>query len=783
MKPALILALLAVQSPVRVATTLSSESVAPGETFELRVRVETGGATADIALGRLPAGIEVVQAASESVLQSNFPAGSTRVTTQVWVLVGRVTGTFVLPAASVRAGGREYPGRSVVVKVGPPSLGAGLGLTVPPRLSVSAEPRRAFVGQPVTFRAEAMFPRELRSRLTRPATYEPPAAPGFWVVDLPDPMSLRLQRVGAEIYEVQTHRRVYVPIIPGRHVLTPARLAFEVRTGLVQPPQSGFVLSDSLTVEVLPLPAAGRPAAFSGAVGRYTMRAHIEPQAIAVGDAAAVVVEVQGKGDVRSLSPPILRAEGPVEVLPPSEETEADLSGDEIGGRTLFRWEVIPREPGRVALPPVEFAFFDPAAAAYRVIRSDSLILDVTGFTGSDEAQGLSPVDLSRSRPVLDFVNTPAFAIAQAVPLLLLLIAWIRGRRDRPPEAPESQKAESVGPAIARLRSMARSGNPAVPDELAAVLRSALAVLPDEPTAAGDGGPGAGLSRRRRDLEALVADVDRIRFAPARPPSAVIALADRAANVLGGGSSHGGPTARVLPLLLLPALLAGPPQNPAPGRVDAFDRGLVALFRRDAATARDAFREHLAVHPRDASAWYNLGNAAYRLGDRGVAVHAWLQALALEPRRADARHNLVNVAGFGTTRLLPSRFAIDDRVALLVFSVIWWAGVLLGITIRRRRRQLATFLAITLTATAASWLLGRSGPALATARGDATALRPEPAFQSDPVRILPAGEPVQLLDSAAAWIRVRSANGEEGWIESTSLRRIIVGDVELSVNN
>ena len=780
MKPALILALLAVQSPVRVATTLSSESVAPGETFELQVRVETDGAMPEIVLGRLPAGLEVIQDANESVLQSNFPAGSTRVTTHSWVLVSRVPGTFVLPAASVRAGGRVYSGQSVVVRVGPPGLGAGIGLAVPPRLSVFAEPRRVYVGQPVVFRAEAMFPRELRSRLTRPATYEPPAAPGFWVVDLPDPLSLRLQRVGAEIYEVQTHRRVYVPIIPGRHVLAPARLGFEVRTGLLQPPQSGFVLSDSLAIEVMPLPAANRPAAFSGAVGRYTMRAHIEPQAVAVGDAAAVVVEVQGKGDVRSLSPPVLRAAGPVEILPPTEETEADLSGDEIGGRTLFRWAVVPREPGRLALPPVELAFFDPAAGGYRVLRSDSLILDVTGFTGSDEAQGLRPADLGRSRPLLAFVRTPAFAIAQAVPFLLLLIAWVRSRRRRPPEAPEGEKAGSARPAIARLRSMARSGNPAVPDELATLLRGALAALPDATTAAGAGGSGSAPSRRREDLQALAEEVDRIRFAPARPRAVIIALADRAGTLLGGGGPAGGLTA-LLPVLLLPALLAGPPQNPAAGRADAFDRGLVALFRRDAATARDAFREHLAAHPRDASAWYNLGNAAYRLGDRGVAVHAWLQALAFEPRRADARHNLVNVAGYGTTRVLPSRFAISGSAAVLAVSGIWWAAVLLGITLRRRRRQLATFLALALTATVASWLLGRSGPALATARADATALRPEPAFQSDPIRLLPAGEPVQMLDSAAAWIRVRSTNGEEGWIESIALRKIIHGEAEVSV--
>lgn len=766
MRSALLLAFLALQAAARVTTTVSSESVAPGEPFELRVRVETDSAMPEIRLGLLPAGLELLQRTTSSQYQARFPAGSSRITVATYTLVGRVPGSFVLPSVSVRVDGREVPGRALSVSVRPPGRAAiDPDLANPPRLTVAAEPKRAYVGQPVVLRADAMFPRELRSRLTRPATYEPPAATGFWVVDLPNPMTLQLQRLGNEVYEVQTHRRVYVPIVAGTHVLMPARLNYEIRYGLLQPPESRFVLSDSLTIEVLELPAQGRPPAFSGAVGSFTMVAGVEPVAVAAGEAATVRVEVRGRGNVRAIAAPGLRAGPSVEVLPPTETAQEDLAGADIGGTKAFRWAVIPKEPGRVALGPIEFAFFDPAAREYRVLRSDSLFLEVAGFSGSEEAQGLSPPDRSPSPPRLGFVRTRAFAFAQALPLLLVLAASVRRRRRAAPASgPAAVRPSSNRVAIARLRAAASRGEPGVADELAALLRRAIAEATATPNRVGS--PGA--DPATAGVVALAAEVDEVRFAPGDDPQRLVDLVERADRLLDAPSTGAGRAPGLIVLLL--AVAAAP--GPASARTQAasFAEGVTALRAGEPSRARASFEAYLAIQPGDASAWHNLGNAAYREGDRAAATHAWLQALEYDPRHAGARHNLTVVAGAAATRVLKPRFALSDDLALLALAGIWW--VALGAAVlspRRHRAAVLGTLTIAALITGLAWLGGRNAPAAATARADGVAVRTEPTLQSEAVRRLAAGEPLVIEGPVGEWVRVRSLAGELGWIESSRL--------------
>ena len=69
-----------------------------------------------------------------------------------------------------------------------------------------------------------------------------------------------------------------------------------------------------------------------------------------------------------------------------------------------------------------------------------------------------------------------------------------------------------------------------------------------------------------------------------------------------------------------------------------------------------------------------------------------------------------------------------------------------------------------------AWLLGRSAPDLVTTRAEGTAIHGEPALQSDAVLLFAAGEPLEIRARSGEWLRVRSASGQEGWLEATAVR-------------
>ena len=77
--------------------------------------------------------------------------------------------------------------------------------------------------------------------------------------------------------------------------------------------------------------------------------------------------------------------------------------------------------------------------------------------------------------------------------------------------------------------------------------------------------------------------------------------------------------------------------------LELFDRSLAAEEAGDDAAARKLYGQALAVDPRFAAAWTNLGNLAARSGNRGEARHAYAQALDADPEQPEARFNLANL--------------------------------------------------------------------------------------------------------------------------------------------
>jgi len=122
-----------------------------------------------------------------------------------------------------------------------------------------------------------------------------------------------------------------------------------------------------VSLRVRPLPEAGRPADFSGAVGRFSLEAEARPAVVAVGELVTVHTRVKGVGYLGAAEPPRLDAGPYFKVYEPEE-----APSDETGVRA-FKQVVIPQSTNAAALTSVVFTFFDPRTASYRTIRKGPL--------------------------------------------------------------------------------------------------------------------------------------------------------------------------------------------------------------------------------------------------------------------------------------------------------------------------------------------------------------------------------------------------------------------------
>lgn len=296
-------------------------------------------------------------------------------------------------------------------------------------------------------------------------------------------------RNGVRYRVVEVVQRV-LPRQAGELALAAPRLRFTFASRFLDDLMHGRMPADETTVTIAgqprtiavrPLPEAGRPAGFTGAVGRLKLRVTADRTAVAVGEPVTVTLEITGAGNLAFFAAPRLD----------------DLPGFHVLGRTeagdrtsrTFRYQLVPLHADLRAVPPIEFWHFDPEPpGAYRALRSASLPLRVEGgpgSTGPDPSTGPAPLPLMPPERGAVPVRLRPWWIGSVLglPWLLALGWWaLRRRRERLARDPAGARARA---ALARFEGEARrpGSDPAalLTDFLAARLRCPpAAVIGDE---------------------------------------------------------------------------------------------------------------------------------------------------------------------------------------------------------------------------------------------------------------------------------------------------------------
>jgi oxygen tolerance protein BatD len=261
-----------------------------------------------------------------------------------------------------------------------------------------------------------------------------------------------------------------------------------------------FVSSSApLTIEIHPVPSAGQPASFSGAIGRFQVEADVNPKILRVGDPLSVTLTVRGEGLLETVHPPALEQQGPlaqkfkVQTDPPAVKTDSDTK--------TFTYTLRPRHAGIREVPSIEMAYFDPDTQRFQVVRSAPVALRVdaastlalTEVVDATGESGKSVLGQELTEGILANYHGEALLIPQhfsmhvglRTVLLLALppaayiaaLLW-RWRHRRRQQHPDYQRARKAGQrALATLRALKThqtQGDPALYDGVHQVLTGYL---------------------------------------------------------------------------------------------------------------------------------------------------------------------------------------------------------------------------------------------------------------------------------------------------------------------
>src|SRR5690606_1950516 len=212
-------------------------------------------------------------------------------------------------------------------------------------------------------------------------------------------------------------------------------------------------------LDVLPLPADGRPADFEGAVATsLALSRSVSSMQAEVSRAFTVDFVLEGDGNVALWPAPAISWPEGLRAYPDQVDERVTVTDGRLGGRKTFSYLVVAESAGTFALPGARYPYFDPVVGRYRVTETPSGRVAVAPAGEATAGRVAPPALLSAGGA------EPARAVANALPVwawiaLLLLppLAWAaqrvspRRRAPAPTQAPESASLSSAERALDRV--------------------------------------------------------------------------------------------------------------------------------------------------------------------------------------------------------------------------------------------------------------------------------------------------------------------------------------------
>jgi hypothetical protein len=155
--------------------------------------------------------------------------------------------------------------------------------------------------------------------------------------------------------------------------------------------------ANAITINVNPLPTAGRPAEFNGAVGSFDFSASIDKTSLKANEAINLKFTVKGKGNIELIDKLPVSFPPDFEVYDPKINSDINIVEDGVTGYKTFEYLVIPRTQGKFTINPVNFSFFDLKKNSYQTISSPEYTINVAkgdASAGNVTYSGVNKADI-----------------------------------------------------------------------------------------------------------------------------------------------------------------------------------------------------------------------------------------------------------------------------------------------------------------------------------------------------------------------------------------------------
>lgn len=313
-----------------------------------------------------------------------------------YVLIPRKIGRITIAPAQVKYKGTVYQSKSldIIVSQDAQKSQQGNGRDISDVLFMRVEPskRSAYVNERIDVSFKIYFRVSVRSW----EFLEFPETVGFWSEDYELPQNVKVEQtqINGVQWNVATIKKIALyPSRAGELEITPMRAAFNVvqqrrrrnsfdifdnffDSSMGQTAQE-VLQTRALKLQILPLPAQGKPPGFSGLVGEFSIRSQIDKTEMQANDALSYQVNISGSGNLQALKDLPVKFPTNFEVFDPKIKNTLNRKSARMSAAREVEYILIPQVAGNFTLEPLRIPYFDPQAKSYRILETPAYDLVV----------------------------------------------------------------------------------------------------------------------------------------------------------------------------------------------------------------------------------------------------------------------------------------------------------------------------------------------------------------------------------------------------------------------
>ena len=140
--------------------------------------------------------------------------------------------------------------------------------------------------------------------------------------------------------------------------------------------------SKPVEITVKPLPDENKPADFQGSVGNFIIQSSLQKDNITTDDAGNLKIIISGTGNIQLLNAPKINWPQGIDGYDAKITDNVDKLSVPMKGVKIFTYPFTVSKPGTYTIPANSFSYFDPAAAAYKTLFTQPLVVTVTKGKG-----------------------------------------------------------------------------------------------------------------------------------------------------------------------------------------------------------------------------------------------------------------------------------------------------------------------------------------------------------------------------------------------------------------